>query len=597
MQSPSALYQEQINTLTTSLQLLQKRKKRLGWLRFISMMGILGLVGMAIAENQVLWLPVIGLFIFSFIQFLYKDVHNNKAIQNHEHLLQINNTELLVLKHQFTHLPNGAIHQPPQHAYANDLDIVGHASLYQYINRSQTEQGSTLLAQALLQPADVGTILQRQDAVKELSIHTPWRQQLQAFGIATPITFAAEEKIKYWLQAPLTFINTKYWAVLRLLLPAISFTILALHIGGYIGPNRFYPLILLCLIGASFISKKVMPAYTQLEKIAPQLATLAQSVKWIEQTDFKSTLLQNLSQQYLQPTATSQRIKTLQQILERLDLRLNPVVFIPLNTFLFWDLQQVLALEKWKKNNQPHVEKWFSTLAEIELLSSLATFNVNHPQVCFPTFSNEAGILIAKQMGHPLIPAHKMVRNSITIQQGQQLCLITGSNMAGKSTFLRSTGINIVLAMMGAPVDAQAFTLSPMQVLSSMRITDNLEESTSTFYAELKKLKEVIDAVNNKQKVFLLLDEILRGTNSADRHTGSKALINQLVKHNATGMLATHDIALANLANEHPSHIHNYHFDVQINGDELYFDYKLKEGVCTSLNAYLLMKKIGIELG
>lgn len=168
--------------------------------------------------------------------------------------------------------------------------------------------------------------------------------------------------------------------------------------------------------------------------------------------------------------------------------------------------------------------------------------------------------------------------------------------MAGKSTFLRSVGVNIVLAMMGSAVQARSFTVSNMKVISSMRVNDNLEENTSTFYAELKKLKEVIEAVYQKEKVFLLLDEILRGTNSADRHSGSKALIKQLLQHNATGLIATHDLELANLAKEFPGSLHNYHFDVQVSGDELYFDYILKKGICTSMNASLLMKKIGIEL-
>jgi hypothetical protein len=597
MQSPADLYQQQIDSLTLFLQQLQKRKTLYGWLRFISMTGIIACSWVAIANSQLFWLPILLLLVFAFIKLLHKDISNNEAIENQRQLLQINHTELLVLQHHFTNLPNGSMYKPDQHAYANDLDILGHASLYQYINRTQTEQGSALLAQALLHPADVGTILQRQDAVKELSIDTPWRQQLQAYGLATPITIIAEEKIKNWLKEPLTFINSKFWTVLHLVLPAISFTILGLHLAGIISANRFYPLILLCLVVASYITKKVMPAYKQLEKIAPQLASLAHSVKWIEQTNFKSSLLQGLVEQYRQPSPSSQRIKKLQQILERLDIRLNPVVFIPLNTFLFWDLQQIMALEKWKRDNANHVEKWFSTLAQMELLSSLGTLYNNHPHWSFPVITTSPSVLKAEGMGHPLIPVERMKTNTIIITQGQQLCLITGSNMAGKSTFLRSTGVNIVLAMMGAPVNAQQFTLSPMQVLSSMRVTDNLEESTSTFYAELKKLKEVIDAVNNHQKVFLLLDEILRGTNSADRHTGSKALIKQLVNQNATGMLATHDIALAKLADAYPTHIHNYHFDVRVNGDELYFDYQLKEGVCTSMNASILMKKIGIELG
>jgi len=205
-------------------------------------------------------------------------------------------------------------------------------------------------------------------------------------------------------------------------------------------------------------------------------------------------------------------------------------------------------------------------------------------------------LLNAKGLGHPIIPEEKLVRNSFSTEGVNQMNLITGSNMAGKSTFLRSVGVNIVLAMTGSCVFAKSLTLSPMKVLSSMRVSDNLEESTSTFYAELKKLKEVIDAVYNNEKVFLLLDEILRGTNSADRHTGSKALIKQLIHHSAAGLIATHDLELAKLADEFPGRIHNYHFDVQVANDELYFDYQLKRGICRSMNASLLMKKIGIEL-
>jgi len=271
-------------------------------------------------------------------------------------------------------------------------------------------------------------------------------------------------------------------------------------------------------------------------------------------------------------------------------------VFIPLNTFSFWDLQQVFILENWKKENKQHIGDWFHSLAEIESLSSLANLSFNNPGWALPNISNQHGVVIADSLGHPLILKEKLVANSFSTKENAGLNLITGSNMAGKSTFLRSVGVNIVLAMMGSTVCARSFTVSNMKVISSMRVNDNLEENTSTFYAELKKLKEVIEAVNRNEKIFLLLDEILRGTNSADRHTGSKALIKQLIHHNAVGLIATHDLELAKLADEFPTKLHNYHFDVQVTGDELYFDYKLKRGVCTSMNASLLMKKIGIEL-
>jgi len=255
-----------------------------------------------------------------------------------------------------------------------------------------------------------------------------------------------------------------------------------------------------------------------------------------------------------------------------------------------------LLLEKWKKQNEEHIGVWFESLAEIESLSSLANLSFNHPHWVFPVIANQPGVFVAESLGHPLIPEDKLIGSDFFTEGTGELNLITGSNMAGKSTFLRAVGVNTVLAMTGAPVCAASLTVSNTKLMSSMRVSDNLEENTSTFYAELKKLKEIIEAVNQKQNVFLLLDEILRGTNSGDRHTGSKALIKQLIHHNAAGLIATHDLELAKLADEFPGKIHNYHFDAQVSNDELYFDYKLKRGICQSMNASILMKKIGIEL-
>ena len=263
---------------------------------------------------------------------------------------------------------------------------------------------------------------------------------------------------------------------------------------------------------------------------------------------------------------------------------------------MLWNLQQALDLEQWKKQYATDVESWFNTLGSFEALNSFATLHFNDPGSCFAVLHAQHFFIAAKELGHPLINKNKRVNNFIDIENRGELMLVTGSNMAGKSTYLRSVGINTVLAMAGAPVCANSFIISPVQLISSMRIADNLEESTSTFYAELKKLKTVIDKVNAGEKVFILLDEILRGTNSLDRHTGSEALIKQLIREKAAAIIATHDLGLAEIQKTYPANILNYHFDVQVNNEELYFDYKLKPGVCTSLNASILMKKIGIEL-
>ncbi|HEX5667338.1 MAG TPA: DNA mismatch repair protein MutS, partial [Chitinophagaceae bacterium] len=295
-------------------------------------------------------------------------------------------------------------------------------------------------------------------------------------------------------------------------------------------------------------------------------------------------------------TTATHSIHKLNRIFNRFDYRLNPLVFIPLNTLVLWDLQQVLQLEKWKEANNHKIDHWFHTLAEFEALSSLGTLAFNHPGWTFPELNAEQPEFTAGGLGHPLIDPNKSVVNNYSTIGKAQISIITGSNMAGKSTFLRSVGVNMVLACMGAPVYASHLRISPLKVMSSMRVKDNLEESTSTFYAELKKLKSIIDAVKRKEPLFILLDEILRGTNSHDRHTGSKSLIRQLVHDNATGIIATHDLELASLEKEFPASIHNFHFDVQIDGPELYFDYTLKTGICQSFNAAILMKKIGIEL-
>ncbi|HEV7782144.1 MAG TPA: hypothetical protein VGO58_12810 [Chitinophagaceae bacterium] len=593
----SGIYQQQITLHTAALDKLTKRGILFGWLRFASIVLIFTSIWLLWANSIFLLILVPLVFLSFFLFVLSGDLGNKSAINNLQRLIAINRIEIAVLQHRFTDLPAGDQYKPSTHEYANDLDIFGRASLYQYINRTNSEQGNKLLAGWLLDPAPATIILQRQEAVKELVPDLAWRQQLQSCGKDSLITIAVQQRVENWLEQPIQFINKKIWKALLVILPAISFILLGIHIAGIISPATFYPLLFLQLVISLGISKKIMPAYVQLNKAASQLESLSGCIGWIEQKKFNSILLQHKNKDQQTGNATaSKKINKLKKILDLLDIRLNPLVFLPLNAFLFWDLQQVFALEKWKTGNKEDVSNWFNEVGEMEALSSLATLSFNHPGWCFPVITGDKAVVDGEKIGHPLIPAEKLVYNSFSTGGLSTMNIVTGSNMAGKSTFLRSIGVNLVLAMTGAPVCASAFRVSHMKVMSSMRVSDNLEESTSTFYAELKKLKEVIEAVYAGQDVFLLLDEILRGTNSADRHTGSEALIKQLIQHNAAGMIATHDLALAKLADAFPAQIHNYHFDVQVADDELYFDYQLKRGVCTSMNASILMKKIGIEL-
>lgn len=595
--APTDLYIKEIDKITTQLTTLRRKRSRVGWARFACIVFAIAVFYQMLPSGIGIACISALVFIAIFLRLVVIAINNNDKINNLQRLSIINQEELKLAAGEFYHRPDGSAYLPPVHDYAHDLDIFGTASIYQYINRTTSEQGRELLANWLLSPAARQQALNRQEAVKELAPQVEWRQQLEAHGMEQQITVATQDKLKWWISQPNKFITKPHWKVFRFLLPGIIILALLLNIFGILPSPIFYLLVFIFLLLSGYISKRIMPDYVQLGRIVSEISTLNNSIKWIENRPFKSPLLLELQEVYrTKNTLASIDVSKLRAILDRMDLRLNPFLFIPLNIFTFWDLQHIFSLEKWKEKNSEVLMQWFKSLAAIEALSTLAAVHFNHPAWTFPILDEKEGTFMANELGHPLIAENKRVTSSFATAGLPQIALITGSNMAGKSTFLRSIGLNIVLAMSGSPVCAASCTVSPVRVVSSMRISDNLAESTSTFYAELKKLKYIIEAVNNKEKVFLLLDEILRGTNSLDRHTGSHALINQLVRHNAVGMLATHDLELAKLVEEHPDTIHNYHFDVQVENDELYFDYKLKEGVCKSLNASILMKKIGIEL-
>jgi ABC-type multidrug transport system fused ATPase/permease subunit len=590
-------YNSTLLNLQDQLAKRQKRKSAFGVFRFGSIAALIAAFYFLYSFGWMYVLVANLLLVTLFIRLVILDLANKEAIAHIIELIRVNKDELLALDGQYYHFEDGQSLIPKEHFYAADLDILGHASLFQFINRTCSEMGSDQLATWLLKPAKTTDILKRQAAVTELVSKNHWRQKLQAYGGEKKVTYSTLHRLQEWMVAPTVFRQFKPWKWLRYVLPAIILLISALTWLDVLSMQFFYGSLLLFAIIAYQVNKYIAPIHEQLSKMVEELEGLGRSIDIIEQETFESPLLHELQGAYsTSQDKASLKLKSLKRILDRLDIRYNIVISFPLNIFLLWNLQQVLDLEKWKTENTESVNKWFDTLGVFEALHSFATLHFNHPQWVFPTLAPEHFSLHANQLGHPLISEVKRVNNYINIDQQGEIMLVTGSNMAGKSTYLRSIGVNIVLAMAGAPVCAENFSVSPVQLLSSMRIADNLEESTSTFYAELKKLKTVIDKVNKHEKVFVLLDEILRGTNSLDRHTGSVALVKQLIKQQAAAVLATHDVELAALQNEFPLNILNFHFDVQVNNEQLYFDYQLKPGVCTSMNASILMKQIGIEI-
>ena len=595
---PTQFYQQRLEELQAQLKKLQQRKSSFAWLRLGAIIAIVAVFYLLFSLGFIYVAFATIALLFIFIRLIYADLNNQSKIEHTHHLIHIIEDELKCLAGNYHNFKDGAEHIPKDHAYANDLDIFGRASLFQYINRTTSEPGSKQLADYLKSPSERELILPKQVAIKELSRKPLWIQDLQALGRKNKITFFTKNRMEEWMKDPPIFLNFTAWKWLRYLLPMIILSIVALYIFDLVGNGIFYLSLFTFAAIAYQINKYVSPLHEKLSKIAGELNTLSEGIAHIEKEKFESPLLKELQSGFLNAhnQNASEDIYRLKKILDKLDLRYNLVISAPLNILLLWNLQQVLDLEKWKSTQQNNINTWFDTLGTFEALNSFALLYFNEPDWVFPTIVPGYFSIEGKEIGHPLINKNKRVNNYIDIPGNGELMLVMGSNMAGKSTYLRSIGVNVVLAMAGAPVCATAFNVSYVQMISSMRITDNLEESTSTFYAELKKLKSIIEKVNAGENVFILLDEILRGTNSLDRHTGSKALIKQLIKQKAAAIIATHDLELADLKNEYPANILNYHFDVQVSNDELYFDYRLKPGVCNSLNASILMRKIGIEL-
>jgi hypothetical protein len=594
---PAEVYRKRIKEQQELLEILLKKRSRLGWVRLIVfiltiiityqvfvMFGLWGILAVSLGIALLLFLVSI-------------DVNNNQKIETVKTLIRINNNELDHLNHHYHQEYDGSGYTPALHDYANDLDLFGRSSLYQFISRCYTDPGRSLLAAGLLHPLSPEKILQRQEAIKEMAPMVAWRQELQSLSMQATIRMETVRTSKEWIAEEETVFKNQRWKIFVNIYSFITMSSLVAAIIGFIPGSIFLFLFAVYFSFSIILSRNTIKPYIQLGGIVKEIGVLEKMVESIEKPDFKSLFIQGLRKNAAPGVETSwQQIRNLKKILDKFDLRLSIVGLLFFNAFLLWDVRQIMALNDWRKKNRDHLALWFELVAEMEVLNSLSSLHFNHPQWCFPIITEEHFHLNGEAIGHPLIAGSQLVSSDFNMKGIPKIALVTGSNMAGKSTFLRSLGVNLVLAQTGAVVCARRFEFSPVQLMSSMRIADNLAENTSTFYAELKKLKTIIEAVNNKEKVFILLDEILRGTNSYDRHLGSAALIDQLVKEEAVAVIATHDVELASMKDKYRDQLENYHFDVQVEGEELYFDYKLKHGVCKSLNASILMKKIGIRL-
>ncbi len=588
-------YQDRITAFENDIAQLKRHNVKLSAIRLFSVVGAFVGFYLLLPYSFLTAIILATICVVILIAAVIKYGKNSKNIFRLKRLVAINKNELSILNNEPNKLfSNGTEYTKKEHAYSEDLDILGEFSIYQKINRCVTKSGNDYLAKWLLGISKKEEIEIRQDAVKEYSKKINWRQDIMQYGIAKNLKGNEAEYLINWGKEKGLFVGSKS---LKTAITALSVAAFIAIILAFI--STFIPLLLLFFtsLGVHISQfKKVAQAHRKIAKKSDILNTYAYIIAAFEQQQWKAELLQNYQQKLGRDTqTTAQKIKQLSKLIELLDQRGNILVQLLINTLFFFELRLLFAIDKWLYKYGEDIAAWFDIIGQIEAVASIGNFSFNHPDWCFPEIKEEHFVLKMENAGHPLIPHEKRVCNDYSLTSGK-IHIITGSNMAGKSTFLRTIGVNMVLALCGAPVCAKSMQTSVVEINTSMRIKDSIESNESSFYAELKRIKYVLEKVKNREKILLLLDEILRGTNSKDKHTGSEALIKQLVKYNAIGLVATHDLELSELENELKGKVENRFFDIKIKNDYLYFDYKIQKGVCNTFNAPVLMRKMGIEV-
>ncbi len=596
--SVEELFQSRFSEFQQQAQTLQKKYNQVSAFRIVFfVVAIIGIVYLANARLSEIFIAVL---IGSVIGFVFIIRWHQSIKQKYEHterLATINKEELHRLNYQLHSFDTGSIYQDARHPYSGDLDVFGEHSLFQLLNRSATRKGKDYLADWLRQPAVKPEILLRQEAALELKDQLDWRQTQQAHGRQVDTTQEEIQQLLTWVSSPLAISNQRAYRVVQYVFSAL--TILLIIAAFALPAVHWYVPMVVILINMAIIgttAKAAEKVHQQTNKSVSTLKAYRHMMEGVEQQSFRFAKLQSLqSRLKSNGKSASTSVKELSYILSNFDARGNMMYHL-LNVIFLLDVYWLLRADRWKNRTKDHIEGWLNSMGEVEALDSIASFAFAQPDFTFPTISSERHCIRTEAMGHCLIPPQQRVDNDFAMEGRGTINIITGSNMSGKSTFLRTIGTNMVLALSGAPVCAQQFEVAVMQVFSSMRTQDSLEENVSSFYAELQRLRQLLTMLETPQlPVLFMLDEILKGTNSHDRHHGAASLIKQLGKLDASGFVSTHDLELGKLADELPK-LRNYNFTSTISGDEIHFDYRLHDGVCRSFNASKLMEKMGIAI-
>ncbi len=589
------IFEENINDLLTQLDKVKKQYAL--WSTIRVMIFLAFIIAIVFFANKRLLDVVISLAVaFPVVFGIIIKFHNKIAFKktHTENLIKINQDELLRNKGNLKSFDTGASYLETIHPYTTDVDIFGPHSIFQLLNRTSTFGAKEKLAKWLRGPAEKSVIHERQEAAKELQPMLKWRQDFQAHGMH----FSHEENkitpLLTWLSQDKLGKRKNTYRTLLFILPALTLVALTMLVLGY-----SYLLLVGVILVNVFVLKDIFGLVKETTEFTAKGSVALQAygflIKKVEDATFKSPLLIRLKDNFNHDHfKASTEINKLEKILFSLESRAN-VFYWLLNALLLLDAYWLLKAAAWRRKNKQYAENWFETIHHFEVLNSIAGFAYLHPDFCWPEISDEAYTFESLALGHPLLKASERISNDFKMDGKGKLILVTGSNMSGKSTFLRTVGTNLVLALTGAPVCATKFKSSVNQLFTSMRTQDNLEESVSSFYAELKRLRQLLDMIGQGTPILFMLDEILKGTNSHDRHNGAASLIKQLSEMDCYGFVSTHDLELGNLTKS-LSNLDNYSFNSQIIDDEIIFDYKLHHGICKSFNASKLMEKMGIKM-
>ncbi len=597
MNSPESFYESRVKELEIIIAQLERKGRLISFLRLAcALIVILIIVYLFKGHNIALWAGLLA-SVSLFIVLVKHSAKNSEEINYNKELLTVNQNEIRALSGDYSVFDPGIEFIDPSHSFSLDLDLFGEYSIFRVFNRTCTIQGKEILAESIAKPVpDKDIIIERQKAIAELRDKISWRQHFQALGQLTKESKTDREQIDSWLKIRPRFFRKRFYVAMVKVLPVITIALLGLNIAGMI--TMGLPLLFITgQLTLTFINLKyVNNRQLLIHKHIDVLKKYYKLIESVEVEEFKSTVILAIKNSiFPNNTKPSQSFAKLIKLVEAIDNRMNFLLFIFLNGLLLWDIRYMLKIEKWTDEFKHVFPKWIKAIGQLDALSSLAGFMYNNPEYAIPEISDsETFILDIDDGGHPLIDKKELVTNSLKQDETSSIFLVTGANMAGKSTFLRMIGVNLVLAMSGTCVCARRFKFSPVELYTSMRTNDSLQKHASFFYSELKRLKFIVDKLKENKRCYILLDEILKGTNSNDQHSGSAKLIESLIRLKGTGMIATHDVELTKLTEKYPDKIKNIAFEFTVEDNRMIFNYKCIEGVCQNMNATLLMKQMDI---